>query len=239
MKKLQHVSSVTLATLSLLTCAAAGVTFSTLNSNVSHVNATTVAASSNTLSFVDASGKTLTPLSKPSLSGNVGASVLLPTAPAVNGYTFQNVTFNGKVIAAGTHVTLLSSNQINFNYTANAAYTTNTNPLAANAVVSYASTAGGALAPLSPVSLNGKIGAIGVIPAAPQVTNYTFTKVTYNGATVTPGQNQTLGSNKALIYYYTPTRATSAVNYIDNTGKNLVPTQKATLTGNVDRKSVV
>ena len=158
------------------------------------------------------SGETpVTPTTPVTLTGNVGTKVSIPTAPTVTGYTLEKVKFNGTDVSAGSLVTLLATNTLEYSYTKD--------PEAAKTMVNYKAGTE-ALIPTALVTLTGNVGDEVTVPTAPVVSGYTFKNMTFNGTEVKAGSKVTLEKTNTLAYNYTknakqPTTSNVTIYYRD------------------------
>lgn len=155
--------------------------------------------------------ETLDPTTPVTLTGNVGTKVSIPTAPTVTGYTLEKVKFNGTDVSAGSLVTLLATNMLEYSYTKD--------PEAARTMVNYKAGTE-ALIPTALVTLTGNVGDEVTVPTAPVVSGYTFKNMTFNGTEVKTGSKVTLEKTNTLAYNYTkdakqPTTSNVTIYYRD------------------------
>ena len=155
--------------------------------------------------------ETLNPTTPVTLTGNVGTKVSIPTAPTVTGYTLEKVKFNGTDVSAGSLVTLLATNMLEYSYTKD--------PEAARTMVNYKAGTE-ALIPTALVTLTGNVGDEVTVPTAPVVSGYTFKNMTFNGTEVKTGSKVTLEKTNTLAYNYTkdakqPTTSNVTIYYRD------------------------
>lgn len=155
--------------------------------------------------------ETLDPTTPVTLTGNVGTKVSIPTAPTVTGYTLEKVKFNGTDVSAGSLVTLLATNMLEYSYTKDQE--------AAKTMVNYKAGTE-ALIPTALVTLTGNVGDEVTVPTAPVVSGYTFKNMTFNGTEVKTGSKVTLEKTNTLAYNYTkdakqPTTSNVTIYYRD------------------------
>ncbi|TYC50231.1 hypothetical protein ESZ50_04020 [Weissella muntiaci] len=179
------------------------------------------------------------------ITGNVGDTITVPTAPnttmvASDGNTMTGeligVTYNGVSVTVGSEIVLTQGGELVYNYSFKEPATTNVS-YQANGTTDQATTT-------QPVTITGNVGDTITVPTAPNTTMVSYdgnimtgelVGVTYNGVPVTVGSEIVLTQGGELVYNYSfKEPATTNVSYLANgTTNQATTTQPVTITGNV------